>query len=113
MFIIKIILRWIILSAAIVLAEYLIPGIHVATAVTALAAGLVLGLINTFVKPVLSILTLPINFLTLGLFGIVLNALLFWATHLFVPGFTIEGYLAAILGSILVSIVMWLEHIFF
>lgn len=115
MFILKIIVRWIVLSAAVILAEYLIPGIHLAgTAwVTALVVGLVLGLINAFVKPVLEILTLPINFITLGLFGFILNALLFWATAYFVPAFTIAGFMPALLGSIVVSVVMWIEHAIF
>jgi putative membrane protein len=115
MIILKAIVRWIVLSAAVVLAVYLVPGIHLSgtTWVTALAVGLVLGLINAFVKPVLDILTIPINLITLGLFGLVLNALLFWATTYVVPAFTISGFLAAFLGSIIVSIVMWIEHLVF
>ncbi len=110
MFIIKLILKWLVLSATVVLAEHLIPGISVASLTVALIAGLVLGLINLIVKPVLTLLTLPINIITLGLFGIVLNALLFWAATYFVTGFVVTGFLAALLGSILVSIVLWLVH---
>lgn len=115
MIIIKVIIRWVILSAAVVLAEYIVPGIHLSgtTWVTALAVGLVLGLINVFVKPILNILTLPINIITLGLFGIVLNAILFWVTTYFVNGFIIDNFLAAFLGSIVVAIVMWVEHFIF
>jgi putative membrane protein len=115
MFILKLIIRWIILSAAVVLAEYIVPGIHLSgdIVVTALAVGLVLGLINAFIKPVLNILALPINFLTFGLFGLVLNVILFWAVTYVVPNFTIAGIVPAILGSIVVSIVMWIEHIIF
>ena len=115
MFIFKIIVRWIVLSAAVVLAEYVVPGIHLSGTVwiTALAVGLVLGLINAFVKPVLNILTIPISFITLGLFGFILNALLFWVVTLVVPGFTIDSWVSALLGSVVVSIVMWIEHLVF
>lgn len=115
MFIIKALVRWIVLSAAVVLAEMIIPGIHLGGTVwvTALAVGLVLGLINAFIKPVLDILTIPVNLITLGLFGFILNALLFWATAYFVPAFTISGFLAALLGSLVVAIVMWIEHLVF
>jgi putative membrane protein len=109
MFIIKLILKWLLLSATVIAAAYLIPGISVAGWTVALVAGLVLGLINV-IKPVLRLLTLPINILTLGIFGIVLNALLFWAASYFVDGFVISGFVAALLGSILVSVVLWLAH---
>lgn len=112
MFIIKILLKWIVLSATVVLAAKVIPGIAVVSWSTALWVGLVLGLINTFIKPVLSILSIPINILTLGLFGFVLNAFLFWAAAYFVTGFTVASFMAALLGSILVSVVMWLAHFF-
>ena len=112
MFIIKILLKWFVLTAAVMLTAYLIPGIAVSSLITALVVALVLGLINTFIKPVLEILTIPINLLTLGLFGLVLNALLFWAVSYFVSGFMIAGFLPALVGSILISIIMWLTHIF-
>ncbi len=111
MFILKLIFKWIILSAAVVLAERLIPGITIVSLSTALIAGLVLGLINLIIKPILTLLTLPINILTLGLFGIVLNALLFWGAAYFVPGFIISGFIAALLGSLLISLVLWLVHL--
>ena len=112
MFIIKIIIKWILLAATVVLAAHIIPGISVASWTTALIVGVVLGLINTFIKPVLAILAIPINILTLGLFGLVLNALLFWAAAYFVTGFVVASFMAALLGSILVSVVMWLAHFF-
>lgn len=112
MFIIKWIIKWIILAGAVFLAAEVIPGIAVTSWKTALIVGIVLGLINTFIKPILSILSIPINILTLGLFGLVLNALLFWAAAYFVTGFTIASFMAALLGSILVSIVMWIAHLF-
>jgi putative membrane protein len=111
MFIFKLIFKWLVLSAAVVLAAYLVPGIMVASWQVALIAGLVLGLINLFVKPVLSILTIPINIITLGIFGIILNAILFWAAAYFVSGFSIANFMAALFGSIIVSIVLWLAHL--
>ena len=109
MFIFKIIVRWIVLSAAVVLAEYVVPGIHLSGTVwiTALAVGLVLGLINAFVKPVLSILTLPINLLTFGIFSLVINALFFWGVAYVVTGFSVANFVVAFWGSLIVSIINW------
>lgn len=110
MFIIKLLIKWLLLSATVVAAAYLIPGITVSGWTVALIAGLVLGLINLIIKPVLTILTLPINLITLGLFGIILNAILFWAAAYFVSGFVVASFVAALLGSLLVSVVLWLAH---
>ena len=108
---IKIILKWLALAAAVLAAAYLVPGIGVASFKVALLVAIVLGFINIFIKPILGILTLPINFLTLGIFGLILNVLLFWAITLIVPGFTISGFLAALLGSLVVSVIMWIVDI--
>lgn len=108
---IKIILKWLALAAAVLAAAYLVPGISVASFQVALLVAIVLGFINIFIKPILGILTLPINFLTLGVFGLILNVLLFWAITLIVPGFTISGFLAALLGSLVVSVIMWIVDI--
>lgn len=104
----KIILHWLILTGAIFLSAYLVPGIFVSNFLTALIAGACLGFINLVVKPVLKILTLPINILTLGLFSIVLNALLFWALTTVVPGFTISTFKAALIGSLIIAVINWL-----
>lgn len=103
----KLIFKWLVLSAAVIVAAYVVPGITVNPWTTALIVGVVLGLINMFVKPVLFILTIPINIITLGIFGIVLNALLFWAAAYFVSGFVIATFTAALFGSIIVSLVTW------
>jgi putative membrane protein len=112
MFIVKILIKWIILSAAVIVVSQVVPGISVASWMTAFLVGIVLGFINTFIKPILQILSIPINILTLGLFGLVLNALLFWAVTYFVPSFTIAGFLPALIGSIIVSVIMWVAHWF-
>lgn len=104
----KILLHWIILTAAIMVTAYVVPGIAVSNFLTALIAGACLGFINLVVKPVLKILTLPINIVTLGIFSIVLNALLFWALTVVVPGFTVATFTAALLGSLIVAVINWL-----
>jgi putative membrane protein len=99
-------------AAAIYLIAAVVPGIDVSGALTALGAGLVLGLINAIVRPVLVVLTLPITLLTLGLFLLVLNALCLWLTSLVVEGFVVEGFWPAILGALLVSAVSWILSAF-
>jgi len=100
-------LRVLVNAVTIGLAAYLVPGIELAGPVPALVAGLVLGLVNALVRPVLILLTLPLTLLTLGLFLFVLNALCLWLTATLVPGFTITGFGPAFLGALVVSIVSW------
>jgi putative membrane protein len=102
------VIRVLVNAVAIVLAAYLVPGLHVRSLTTALVAGLVLGLINAIVRPVLVVLTLPITLLTLGLFLLVLNAFCLWLTSVFVPGLTVDGFWAAFLGGLIVSLVSWI-----
>ena len=104
----KILLHWFILTGAILLTAYVVPGIVVSNFLTALIAGACLGFINLVIKPVLKLLTLPINILTLGLFSVVINALLFWALTTVVPGFTIATFQAALIGSIIVAVINWI-----
>ena len=74
---------------------------------TALFAALILGIVNTFIRPVLVFFTLPISLLTLGLFTLVINALLFWLVGSLVTGFEVHGFLSAFFGAIIVSIISW------
>lgn len=101
----KIIIRILITAGALLLVSYFIPGIEVASFYTAIIVALVLGLLNIFVKPLLVILTLPVTILTLGLFLFVINALLFMFAASFVEGFAVAGFVTALIGSFLVSIV--------
>lgn len=101
------IIHWIVSALAILVAAYLIPGVEV-TFVGALVAAIVLALINIFIKPLVVLLTLPINVLTLGLFSLVINALLVMLASMVVPGFSVDGFLAALLFSILLSLINWL-----
>ena len=97
--------RWIVNAAALLLVAYLYPGVQVESFVASLAAALVLGLVNAFIRPLLVILTFPVTLITLGLFLFVINALLFWLVAEVVHGFTVSGFWAALVGSILYSII--------
>ena len=97
--------RWILNAAALLLVAYLYSGVQVSSFFAAAVAALVLGLVNAVVRPILVILTLPVTILTLGLFIFVINALLFWLVAEVVQGFTVTGFWAAMLGSILYSVI--------
>lgn len=97
--------KWLINALAIFLVGHFLPGIHVPDLRTALLVAFALGLLNIFVRPILLILTLPVNILTLGIFTLVLNGCMFWFASYFISTFSVEGLLPAILGSLLVSLV--------
>jgi putative membrane protein len=101
------IIRLLLNGLALFLAAQLVPGIEVKGFGTALLAALILGIVNTFIRPVLVFFTLPISFLTLGLFIFVINALLFWLVGSLVPGLEVDGFLSAFLGAIIVSLISW------
>lgn len=105
-------IRVLVNGAAILLAASVVPGVAVRSVTSALIAGFVLALINAIVRPILVFLTLPITLLTLGLFIFVLNAFCFWLASVFVPGLTVEGFWAAFLGALIVSVVSWLSTAF-
>ena len=100
----KMIVRWLLLSAALLLVAHLYSGVVVASFTSAMIAALVLGLFNTLVRPLLVLLTLPVTLLTLGLFLFVINALMFWAAAGVLEGFNVRGFGAALLGSLLYSL---------
>ena len=102
------IVRVLVNAATIALAAALIPGIRLEGATPALLAGVVLGLINALVRPVLVVLTFPLTLLTLGLFLLVLNGVCLAATAWLVPGFDLDGFLPAVLGALLISAVSWM-----
>jgi putative membrane protein len=104
-FIMELILIWILNAVALLVVAYILPGITVASFGSALIAALVLGLLNALVKPVLVILTLPITVVTLGLFLLVLNALVFWFAGSILKGFQVNGFWWAVIGAIVYSIV--------
>ena len=101
-------LRWLILTIAIMVAAHLFPGIQISGFGTALFAALVLGILNAFFRPILFVLTLPINLLTLGLFTFVINALLLMMTSGLIGGLIVNGFWSALVGSLIISLVSWL-----
>lgn len=104
----NIIINWLIMTFAVIVTSYILPGVTLSGFGTALLVALVLGLINVFIKPVLLLLTLPINILTLGLFTFVINALVILMASAIVPGFKVNGFWIALLFGIVLSIVLHL-----
>lgn len=100
----NIVLRWIFYSLSIIFVSWVIPGIEVENFISAMFVCIIIALINTFIKPLLEIITFPINFLTLGLFSLIINALLLMLAGAIAPGFEVEGFWSAFFGSILLSI---------
>jgi putative membrane protein len=99
-----ILISWIVSAMVVFSIAYIMPGVHVVDFTTSLVVALVLGIINAFLKPVLLILTLPINLLTLGLFTFILNALLILLAARIVPGFTVDGFITALIFGVILSI---------
>ena len=103
----RILLVWLVNTLALIAVAYLMPSITVASFTSALVAALVLGLVNAIIRPVLVLLTLPVTVVTLGLFILVINGLLFWFVGSFIEGFVVQGFWAGFFGAILFSIVSW------
>jgi len=103
----KLLLVWLINAISLIAVAYLLPGIAVESFITALVAALVLGLVNAVIRPILVLLTLPVTLVTLGLFILVINGLLFWFVGSFISGFVVSGLLSGILGAIVYSLVSW------
>ena len=100
-----ILVRWLLLAIAIFVAAYMIDGIRVAGFMSAVMAAAVLGVLNAFLRPVLLILTLPLNILTLGLFTFVINAILLMMASGVIGGFSVDGFWWALLFAIVLSII--------
>ena len=100
----KMIVRWLLLAAALLLVAHLYSGVKVTSFADAMIAALVLGLLNTLVRPVLVLLTFPVTLLTLGLFLFVINALMFYAAAYVLSGFNVSGFGAALIGSVIYSL---------
>lgn len=103
----KLILRWIINAGTLILLAKYLPGITVNGWYAALIAALVLGLINAVIRPIFIFLTLPISILTLGLFTLVINGLMFWFASSVVKGFTVSGFMPAFYGALIMTVVGW------
>lgn len=101
-------IRWLGLTFAIIVTSYLLDGIHVSGFWSALFTAAVLGILNAFFRPIILILTLPINILTMGLFTFVINALLLMMASGIISGFNVAGFGSAVFGALLISVVSWL-----
>lgn len=91
-------------AVALIITAYIVPGFHVDSFTTAILAAIVLGIVNTFIKPILSFISLPLTLITLGLFSLVINAVVLFIVSAIVKGFTVDGWIPAILGAIVLSI---------
>ncbi len=100
-------LRWLILTVAILITSYLLDGIYVRNFLSAFFAAAILGILNAFFRPILFILTLPINVLSLGLFTFVINAIMLMMASGVISGFKVYGFWPAVFGSLLISLVSW------
>jgi len=98
-------IQFCLVAVAMLLVSYILPGIQVRNFGSAFGAAIVLGLINMFIRPILMFLTAPINWLTLGLFGLVINGILLKLVAEFIDGFKIDGWISAIVGAILISFI--------
>ena len=103
----RLLLTWLINAAALMALPYLMHSVAVSNVGTALIAALVLGLVNTLIRPLLVLLTLPVTLLSMGLFILVINAFLFWLVSHWVEGFEVAGFWSAFLAAILYSVISW------
>lgn len=101
----KLIIKWLLSAAALLAVAHFYNGVQVTSFTSALIAAFVIGLLNTIVKPILVVLTLPVTLLTLGLFLFVINALMFWAASGLLDGFQVSGFKAALIGSFIYSVI--------
>ena len=101
----SLLLRWLLSALALLAVAYLYPGVRVDSFFAAVVAALALGLANALIRPILVLLTLPVTIITLGLFLFVINAALFWLVAQVIKGFSVEGFLAALVGSLLYSLI--------
>lgn len=106
----NLIIRLILNAAALLVVAYVVPGFEVDSFWYALIASVVLGLVNAVIKPILILFTLPITILTLGLFTFIINAVLIWVVASFVPGFAVDGFVAALLGGLALWVISWFTN---
>ena len=104
--------RWLTLTAAILLASYVLDGIYISGFLSALGAAAILGILNAFFRPIALILTLPINVLTLGLFTFVINAIMLKMASGVIGGFEVRGFWTAVFGALIISLVSWAANTF-
>lgn len=103
----KIIINLLVSALSVFLAAFILPGVSVSGFLPALVAAVVLGVMNVFIKPIIGLLTLPITLLTFGLFALVINGVLVMVVGYLVDGFTVDGFLWAIVFAVVLSLVSW------
>lgn len=108
----KTIIHWVVSTLAILIAAYILPGVHVSGLLAALVLAVVLGAINAILRPILVFLTLPITILTLGLFVLVINGFLIMLASYIVPGFAVDSFWWALVFGIVLAIVSWVLGMF-
>jgi putative membrane protein len=106
----RLLVIWILNAVALLAIAHIVPGIEVAGVSSALISVLILAFINTLIRPLIIVLTLPVTVLTLGFFIFVINGVLFWLAGSLLPGFHVNGFMNAVLGAILYSVVSWILH---
>ncbi|MBU2227285.1 MAG: phage holin family protein [Proteobacteria bacterium] len=107
-----VLLRWLVLTAAVLAASWLLDGIRVDGLFPALLAAATLGILNAFFRPLLILITLPINILTLGLFTFLINALLLKIVSAVISGFAVRGFWTAVAGALIIGVTSWLLNAF-
>lgn len=98
-------LTWLLAAVSLVITAYLVPGFVINSFIAALIASVILGLVNAIIRPILVLLTLPITIVSLGLFLFVVNAITIWLAGYLTPGFDVNGFLPALIGSIVLTVV--------
>ena len=106
----RLLVKWILSALAVWIVAQVVPGIHVSGPVAALIAALVIGLVNATIGVIVKVITFPVTILTLGLFWFVINAFMLKLASMFVPGFEVHGFIAALVGALLLSVVSSLLH---
>ena len=106
----KIVMQLAINVFALLVVEYLIPGFILGDIKAAVVTAVVIGIVNTLIKPILQLITLPLSILTFGLTAFLINVVLLWLTSIYIPGFEITNFATAILASIMLSLVSWFLH---
>lgn len=100
-------------ALSLLVVDLIVPGVNIATFPSAIVAALAIGLVNSTIKPVVTFLSIPVNFVTLGLFSLVVNGLCFWLAAVLTPGFAVHGLLAFILGPVVLAFVSTLLNRYF
>ena len=101
-------IRWLSLTGGIILSSYFLDGIHISGFMPAVLAAAVLGVFNVFFRPIILILTLPLNIISLGLLTFIINALMLLMVSRLIPGYTVDGLFTATIGALVISIISWL-----